>query len=73
MTAGWLHAYTDTVLNQRKVDVGCPMFGNIVVVFATEWVQDMTVIAPMDTGAEMPLPMFHGRNGLLKLDTPCEN
>jgi hypothetical protein len=39
-----------TVLNQRKVDVGCPMFGDIAIVFATDWVRPMTVIAPMDTG-----------------------
>jgi len=26
------------------------MFGDIAVVFATQWVKDMTVIAPMDTG-----------------------
>ena len=39
-----------TVLNQRKVDVGCPMFGDLAIVFATTWVQPMTVIAPMDTG-----------------------
>ena len=32
-----------TVLNQRRVDLGCPMFGDILVVFATEFTRPMTV------------------------------
>ena len=37
--------------NSRKVDVGNPMFGSISAIFAPDFVRNMTLIAPIDTGA----------------------
>lgn len=41
--------YTD--FSNRKVDVGNPMFGEISAIFTPSFVRNMTLIAPIDTGA----------------------
>ena len=41
--------YTDW--SNRKVDVGNPMFGPISAIFTPSFVRNMTLIAPIDTGA----------------------
>ena len=35
----------------RKVDIGNPMFGPITAIFTPSYVRNMTLIAPIDTGA----------------------
>jgi hypothetical protein len=41
--------YTDW--SNRKVDVGNPMFGSVSAIFTPSFVRNMTLIAPIDTGA----------------------
>ena len=43
-----------TAYNHRKVDIGNPMFGHVCAVFAPNYVLNMTLIAPADTGAWDP-------------------
>jgi hypothetical protein len=43
-----------TAFNHRKVDVGNPMFGHASAIFAPHYVRNMTLIAPVDTGAWDP-------------------
>ena len=39
-----------SAFNNRMVDVGNPMFGDVSMVFSPDFVKPMTIIAPMDTG-----------------------
>ena len=39
-----------TAFNNRMVDAGNPMFGDVSMVFSPDFVRPMTIIAPMDTG-----------------------
>ena len=43
-----------TAFNHRKVDVGNPEFGHTCAVFSPDYVRNMTLIAPVDTGAWDP-------------------
>ena len=43
-----------TAYNHRKVDVGNPMFGHVSAIFSPDYVHNMTLIAPADTGAWDP-------------------
>jgi hypothetical protein len=43
-----------TAFNHRKVDVGNPEFGHASAIFSPEYVRNMTLIAPVDTGAWDP-------------------
>eukprot|EP01048_Picozoa_sp_COSAG05_P015580 COSAG05_NODE_1891_length_3884_cov_5.929450_1_plen_729_part_00 len=38
-------------MNHRKVDIGNPLFGTVSAIFAPSFVRNMTLIAPIDTGA----------------------
>eukprot|EP01043_Picozoa_sp_COSAG02_P046183 COSAG02_NODE_4297_length_5538_cov_3.544402_5_plen_791_part_00 len=43
-----------TAFNHRKVDVGNPQFGHTSAIFMPSYVRNMTLIAPVDTGAWDP-------------------
>eukprot|EP01052_Picozoa_sp_SAG31_P013700 SAG31_NODE_831_length_11669_cov_3.410026_3_plen_365_part_00 len=62
-----------TAFNSRKVDVGNPMFGPISAVFAPDFMRNMTLIAPIDTGAwEGECNSSYGGAGLFQPNyNPC--
>jgi hypothetical protein len=62
-----------TAVNTRKVDVGNPTFGPVSAIFAPGFVRNMTLIAPIDTGAwegECNKSLDGGANAALHADDP---